>query len=640
MSRISGNVVGFFHQTITRLGEDPVRFFEGTRIDPFAPTAADISWDTFCTLNHRLEAVVGGPEALEHLGAAVMEARELSGFFRILRLVASPDKIYWASMKWSAPSGFPSLTNTYEALSDKRLRLSITIPAHLQDCPQFLRICAGFFRALPRVIGLPDAHVTWELFPRHGVYTVDPPSSMTVFVRVKHAALALFSARSAFEELAAQQASLQRRFEELVQAHAELIEARQGADQAREALERAVQTKSEFLASISHELRTPMNGVIGMADVLGGTSLDRQQKQYLGEIQKAAHSMLSLVDDLLDFTRVESRQLALERVHFDLHYVIADVVEHHARIAHARRLSLVCEVDEDLPRVVVGDPGRFRQILTCLLSNATKFTEQGGVDVEVTSILDEDARSVRLSVAVHDTGRGIPSDMESMLFQPFLQADRGMARRFGGAGLGLALSKRLVELMGGTIAYERRRDGGSTFRFTIPLGVAEQPIAVAVGPAPSSIVPRPIDTSARARRESARASQRVERSRAVLVVENNPVSRERAAMIFRRVGLPFEVVSSGDEAIRQAASNAYAAVFIDCDMPGRDGYETARALRESLVVKPVLIAMTTTADLVDEARLREVGFDDHVLKPLRPGAMTGLIRRWLPASDAPVARLG
>ncbi|MBN9535400.1 MAG: hypothetical protein J0H77_01675, partial [Alphaproteobacteria bacterium] len=313
--------------------------------------------------------------------------------------------------------------------------------------------------------------------------------------------------------------------------------ARDAALVAQRAAEQANQAKSTFLATVSHEVRTPMNGVLGMIDVLERTSLSAEQREALGTVRYSASSLLRIIDDILDFSKIEAGRLDLERVEFSTAELIEGAVKTMAPQAAAKGLVLSATVAADVPAHAIGDPVRLRQILFNLLGNAIKFTETGTVRLGLERGPESDDRnSVALRLSVSDTGIGLTPDQQRRLFQPFVQADSSTTRRFGGTGLGLSIVRRLAEAMQGRVELQSAPGAGSTFAVTVRLEAAPSPSVSAVSAAPAS--------PASATMEASRLAGRV------LVVDDNAVNRKILARQLELAGATTDVAASGEEALQ------------------------------------------------------------------------------------------
>ncbi|MGH8459445.1 MAG: ATP-binding protein, partial [Nevskiales bacterium] len=327
------------------------------------------------------------------------------------------------------------------------------------------------------------------------------------------------------------------------------------ADKSRQ-LEAASRHKSEFLANMSHELRTPLNAVIGFSEVLVQRmfgELNDKQEEYLKDIYASGQHLLSLINDILDLAKIEAGKLELEQQEFRLHAIMEKLAVLFAQRAAEKGVELVLSAPAHLPQVVVGDAVRLEQILVNLTSNALKFTERGEVEVGVLQESSAPGRAV-LRFTVRDTGIGLTEEQSERLFKPFSQADDSTTRRYGGTGLGLNISKQLVDRMGGRIGVNSTPGGGSTFWLTVPFDIPEQH-----APQVDSVVPSKL------------AGLRT------LVVDDSATVRKVYAGMLRSLGLAPEIVASGEEALRKFSEGHYELVLMDWRMPGMDGMETARA---------------------------------------------------------------
>jgi signal transduction histidine kinase/ActR/RegA family two-component response regulator len=399
-------------------------------------------------------------------------------------------------------------------------------------------------------------------------------------------------------------------------------------------LAEASRAKTQFVANMSHEIRTPMNGVIGMASLLQGTPLSPEQHEYVDAIASSGRALMRIIDDILDFSKIESGHLTLESLDLAPRELVAEVIRLFAPLAKAKGLDLAATVEDGVAHVLRGDPGRLRQALVNLVGNAVKFTDRGQVTARV-RVDAEDAGAQLVRFAVRDTGIGIPPEALGRLFQPFAQADGSTTRRYGGTGLGLVISKRLVELMGGQLGVMSEPGEGSVFWFTARL--ERSPLTAR--PAEPAVLETVRDeaTPAAAWPGTAMPAPVVATRGRVLVAEDNIVNQKVAARILERLGYDVDVASTGDEAVAAARRQAYAAILMDGQMPETDGFEATRMIRALDGARHTpIIALTASAMRGDRERCLAAGMDDYVPKPVGPEQLEAVLRRWVPEPGAAV----
>ncbi|MFN8587217.1 MAG: ATP-binding protein [Candidatus Eisenbacteria bacterium] len=382
-----------------------------------------------------------------------------------------------------------------------------------------------------------------------------------------------------------------------------------GMQRARELAELADRTKSEFVATMSHELGTPLNGVIGMLELLGATELDEVQRECVRAASASAGGLAAIVRDVLDFSRLEAGQLAIELSAVEPHSLVSELLADFADEAAPKSLELRLDWRAgELPRLA-ADAQRVRQVLANLVGNAVKFTERGGVTVTVERTSESDD-TVTLRFEIRDTGPGIRADQQARLFEKFWQEDGSYARRHGGTGLGLAICKRLVEAMEGRIGASSTPGEGSTFWFELTL---TRDRAAVAGPAAGPVEPVHF------------AGKRV------LVVEDTPVNQKITMRLLERSGCVVELARDGREAVTAYMRGGHELVLMDCQMPGMDGFEATALIRrhEGERTHVPIVALTANAQPADRERCLAAGMDDFLAKPLQAEALQRMMSRWL-----------
>ena len=384
---------------------------------------------------------------------------------------------------------------------------------------------------------------------------------------------------------------------------------------AREESEQIAQIKSELLANMSHEIRTPLHGILGTAELLLKASLQPEQHHYADMIHRSGKALLRLIDDILDFSKIEAGKLSIVDNPFSLQDVLNDSMELLAEQAHRKNLSWRLDLPDSLPGRVSGDVLRLGQVILNLLSNAIKFTEQGEIRCKVEIVRWETYR-VWLRISVSDTGIGIDPQQLPQLFDYFSQLDSSPSRRYGGAGLGLAISKKIVELMGGDISAQSIVGEGSTFCVELPFGLLTDQHTSAMSS------------------NTAEESQPILKTLNILLVEDNPINQELAQTMLSNLGCQVSIAANGAEALAQFEQQRFDAVLMDCQMPVMDGFAATRAIRrhereQQAAVATPIIALTASAFKDDKARCLAAGMNDFLAKPFTQASLAEMIQRWV-----------
>ncbi len=371
--------------------------------------------------------------------------------------------------------------------------------------------------------------------------------------------------------------------------------------------------KSEFVANMSHEMRTPMNCILGMSSFLAGTDLSPLQKEYLGHIKSSTENLMALINDILDLSKIEAGELLSDPQPFDVRTTLGGLSDLIAFKIREKGLSFDMIIADDIPGYLIGDSGRLRQILLNLCSNAEKFTHKGGVLVRA-GVESRSDDTVQLRFSVEDTGIGIPLDKQDLIFNRFSQIDGKSTRRYGGSGLGLRICKKLVEHMGGTLGFESRENEGSKFWFSLGFKITNEPDAALPTPGPVCV-------------QSATVRSGVK----ILVAEDNPLNQLVLMTLLEKAGYSADVVMNGREALDAVKEKNYDVILMDIQMPEMDGLEATRMIRKGPVMNPgiIIIAVTAKAMKGDREACEAAGMNAYLTKPVQPRLLIETLERYL-----------
>ena len=401
-----------------------------------------------------------------------------------------------------------------------------------------------------------------------------------------------------------------------VRLHISLKRTREELIKAKRAAEAAAEAKAIFLANMSHELRTPMNGIIGMVDILKRTKLTDAQNEYLNIIESSGENLLTIINDILDLSKIEAGHMELESIPFSLHNEIRRVINIMQIIADKKKLPIDFHIYKEVPAYVKGDPVRLKQIVINLVNNAIKFTEKGSITVSVEKKSMENGK-IQLLFKVMDTGIGISPEGQKKLFQSFSQVDKSTTRKYGGTGLGLTISKNLTQMMDGEIGVESVEGVGSTFWFTVFLELSDE---------------ESYNKQHQADDTSHEDKSRTYLKQNILLAEDNRINQKVAMLYLNNMGFHVDIANNGKEALEKFEHGDYDIIFMDVQMPEMDGVEACKKIREiennsGSTKKILIIAMTANTSEDERKKYREAGMNDYISKPFKQKELVEIFKK-------------
>ena len=562
---------------------------------------AHITWLDFCALMERSSMILGGPEGMRAFGRESGWVPGVKALMSTAGMFASAQQMYQFISRWALPSLWPMVSSECEISGPTSLTVHCRMCEGYQPNAGMFHISAGFMETLPQLLGQPASVVKVLLDDEGARFVVEHPTSMTLLSRIHRLFTGVFAPIRLLEEIGQRDEALSHRLAELTEA--------------RRLVRENAALREEFLANMSHELRTPLSVVMGSADLLSDTALDADQAALLRDVRGGAASLLALVEQVLDFSRLQRRRLDLDLAPLSLRAILSSSLDAHRAAAARAGLTLSQRVDSPLPVAVIGDVTRIRQVLDHLLDNAIKFTEEGSVTLRIAAEPDDLGR-VALLLSVEDTGPGLESEIIERVFQPFEQRDGSLSRAAQGMGLGLSICRSLAAMMGGGLELESVEGVGACFRLSLNLAVADDDEVAAPRVTVLSEAVRPAAPAA--------SGAAVETRGKVLLVEDHPVNQKLLGLMVRAMGWEVTFAGDGQQAVDAFEPGRFDAVLMDCQMPVMDGFEATRRIRERDASVPI-VAVTAHTQSDYESRCLEGGMDAYVSKPVDRALLARLL---------------
>lgn len=546
-------------------------------------------WDELCVLYDRLAVAAEGRMTLEECGRRGIEAPKFGATLGVLATITSPRLLYVLGDRFGLSRTFSHLVVHHEVLPSGQIRIDVRIPETHQHSDVFFRITAGILEALPKLLALPAAKVVLTLEERHGIFLVRPPASRTIFARIIRAIRAAFASEHALEQLNAQQDAMNEQLQRLEAVHVQMHQ--------------ALEVKRRFLSIMSHELRTPLNGIVGSMAGLREEADPRENLALRAALEDSTVNLTRLIEGVLSLAEGDTDDLPISLAELDLRTALGDVLDRMREVCERTSLEFECTFTDTVQQRLLCDATGVVMIVDRLLENAAKFTPSGKVSCHF------DFEDGSIVASVRDTGIGIASRDHQRIFGLFTQLEDASTRTYGGAGLGLALVERRTKAVGGSVEVTSALGQGSTFTVRLPAVIVPKSQQAERRPAP--------------------------RSSHVLVVDDNRVNRMVVSRMLKRLGLTVDEAENGRIAVELAAKRAYAAIFMDCEMPVMNGWDATTTIRDQLGDDVPIIAITAYVTDGDRARCEEAGMCDFLSKPVSPTQVQRTLERWTGWSAGP-----